>query len=189
MATGWSSKADGKTIFYKLPEHLAIYHKKWVDRRNISQSIVASEPQRQPHTHRIQSEHHIAYVLDPALHNQPGVMSISHAAVASPQAAHDLAQNALGPSTSANMSSAIIPLDDQHSVLQGMGQGMTFMNREPNLQLASNYMAVAPGSTFIPSKMSLNQLQINQPQIITQAVNQSWTVYDPNAELIAGCGR
>ena len=116
-------------------------------------------------------------------------MSISHAAVASPQAAHDLAQNALGPSTSANMSSAIIPLDDQHSVLQGMGQGMTFMNREPNLQLASNYMAVAPGSTFIPSKMSLNQPQINQPQIITQAVNQSWTVYDPNAQLIAGRGR
>jgi len=34
MATWWSSKANGKTIFYKLPEHFAIYHKKWVDKRN-----------------------------------------------------------------------------------------------------------------------------------------------------------
>ena len=73
---------------------------------------------------------------------------------------------------------AIIPLDDQHSVLQRMGQQMT-----------SNYMMVSPGVTFKPSKMSIDQPEINQLQIIIHAVNQSWTVYDPNAEPTTRHGR
>src|SRR5882762_8366201 len=75
MATWWSSKADGKTIFYKLPEHLTVYHKKSVDQRNRSQSMVASEQQRQAHTSRVRSDHHSAQVLDPSPYNQPGVMA------------------------------------------------------------------------------------------------------------------
>jgi len=106
-----------------------------VDGRNRSQSIVASEPQRQPHTHRIQSEYHIAHVLDPAPRNQPGVISIPHTAIALSQSTGDLAQNELSPSTS-----AVVPLKKQHSVLQGMGQGMKFINKKPNLKLVSNYM-------------------------------------------------
>jgi len=48
---------------------------------------------------------------------------------------------------------------------------------------------MTPDATFVPSKMSIDQPQINQPQIITHAVNQSWAVYDPNAEPTSGCGR
>ena len=75
MAAWWSGQADGKTIFYKLPEHLSTYHKKWLERRNISQSMVASEPMRQPNTRRIRSRLHIAQVLNPATQAHPGVFS------------------------------------------------------------------------------------------------------------------
>ena len=47
-------------------------------------------------------------------------------------------------------------------------------------------VAIAPEVAFKLSKMSINQPQINQPQIITHAVNQLWTAYNPNAEPISG---
>lgn len=74
LAAWWSSQADGKTIFYKLPEQLSTHHKQWLNRRNQSQSIIASEPQRQRHSQRIQSVHYTASVLPPASRLQPGVM-------------------------------------------------------------------------------------------------------------------
>ena len=74
LATWWSGKADGKHIFYKLPEHLLVYHKKWLEWKNQSQSLVASEPQRQHHSECIHSIHHISHVLDPAPCGQPGLM-------------------------------------------------------------------------------------------------------------------
>jgi len=85
--------------------------------------------------------------LEPALHNQPGVMPISH--TASAQSTEDATKSKPGPSTSVNV-------------------------------------AIAPKVAFKLSKMSINQSQINQPQIITHAVNQLWTAYNPNAEPISG---
>jgi len=151
-----------------------------VDGRNRSQSIVASEPQRQAHTHRIQSEYHIAHVLDPAPCNQPGVISIPHTAVGSSQSAGDLAQNELSPSTS-----AIVPLKKQHSVLQGM----EFIDGKPNLQLVSNYMGMTPGATFVLLSMCDNLWLIDLWLVNGHLVNQSWAVYDPNAEPTSGLGR
>jgi hypothetical protein len=112
-------------------------------------------------------------------------MSIAH--VSSPQFIVDSVQNEPGPSTFADVPSAVISMGDQHSVLEGLEQEMGFMNRESNPQLASNYNSVASGVTFRPSKMSIDQSQtINQPQIITHAVNQSWMAYDPNPVSVSG---
>jgi hypothetical protein len=74
FATWWSSQANGKNIFYKLPEHLSAHHKQWVESRNKSQALIASEPQRLQHTQHLRSAHHTATVLPPAGHLQPGVM-------------------------------------------------------------------------------------------------------------------
>jgi hypothetical protein len=49
MARWWSEKANGKTIFYKLCEHLAVYYKTWNEHRQEKQTILASQPQRRPH--------------------------------------------------------------------------------------------------------------------------------------------
>lgn len=74
MATWWSSKANGKTIFYKLPEYLASYHKKWLNRRQVKESLVASELQRRPIQRRIHSDKHSAQVLTAASRNRPGIV-------------------------------------------------------------------------------------------------------------------
>ena len=121
LATWWSSKADGKTIFYKLPEHLAVYHKKWVDRRNRSQSMISSEPQRQPNTHRIRSDHHTAHILDPAPRDQPGIVSIHQV---TSQITVNLTQTEPGPSTFANVLPAITSSSPQHSH-QEIDEGIT----------------------------------------------------------------
>jgi len=73
MATWWSSKADGKNIFYKLPEHLSAYYKTWQKHGQATQSMIASEPQRRSNERRIHSAQHIAQVLDAAPINKPGV--------------------------------------------------------------------------------------------------------------------
>jgi hypothetical protein len=73
MAAWWSSKADGKTIFYKLREHLATYYKTWSETRKQTESMVASLPQREKNETRIRSIGHISHVLPAAPHNQPGV--------------------------------------------------------------------------------------------------------------------
>jgi hypothetical protein len=73
MATWWSSKANGKTIFYKLREHLTTYYKIWSDKRKQNEAMVASLPVRKKNDSRIRSVGHIAHVLPAALHNQPGV--------------------------------------------------------------------------------------------------------------------
>ena len=49
MAAWWSAKANGLTIFYKLPEHLSSYHKRWLEHRQELQTLVASESQRSAH--------------------------------------------------------------------------------------------------------------------------------------------
>ena len=52
MATWWSSKANGKTIFYKLREHLATYYKIWSDKRKQNEAMVASLPVRKKNDSR-----------------------------------------------------------------------------------------------------------------------------------------
>lgn len=73
MAQWWSQKADGKLIFYKLREHLATYYKTWSEHRQEKQTIIASQPQRQPHEKRIRSINFVSRVLPPAKRHQPGI--------------------------------------------------------------------------------------------------------------------
>ncbi|KAJ6503618.1 hypothetical protein C8R45DRAFT_923963 [Mycena sanguinolenta] len=63
MAAWWSSESKGKTIFYKLPEHLASQYKAFKARQVQRQTMVATQPLRKPNEDRIQSTAHIAQVL------------------------------------------------------------------------------------------------------------------------------
>ena len=73
MARWWSSKADGKHIFYKLSEHLSTYYKIWSDQHQKTQSMIMSKPQRQVHEKRIRSSAYVSHVLPPAKRHQPGI--------------------------------------------------------------------------------------------------------------------
>lgn len=75
MASWWSTKANGTTIFYKLREHLANYYKTWLQTRKETESIVASRPQRKKNESRIKSAAHISHVLPAAPRDQPGVLT------------------------------------------------------------------------------------------------------------------
>ena len=74
MAAWWSSQAHRQNVFYKLPEHLSTYYKKWMEKRKEMQSMVASELQRKKNERRIHSTQHIAQVLQPAPREQPGII-------------------------------------------------------------------------------------------------------------------
>jgi hypothetical protein len=75
MCQWWSSQANGKTIFYKLREHLSTYYKTWIEHHQGIRTLIASENQRQAHTHRIRSKHHSATVLQAASQQHPGVQA------------------------------------------------------------------------------------------------------------------
>ena len=73
MAYWWSEKANGKDIFYKLPEHLALHYSVYKNRLAQTETMVASQTQRQPNQKRIKSKAYVAKVLPPSLHSQLGV--------------------------------------------------------------------------------------------------------------------
>ena len=77
MARWWSTKADGKNIFYKLSEHLSTYFKIWSERRQENQTMIISKPQREAHEKRIRSSNYVAHVLPPAKRYQPGTLDNS----------------------------------------------------------------------------------------------------------------
>ena len=83
MAKWWSSKANGTTIFYKLREHLSIYHKTWTVQQHGICSLRGSEKQRQRNTSRIRSNTHSATVLAAALRQNPGVQATARSVLAS----------------------------------------------------------------------------------------------------------
>jgi hypothetical protein len=62
MAYWWSVNVNGKTIFYKLSEHLSAYYVKFSERRWKQQTIVESQPQYHPNQRHIQSQSHCASV-------------------------------------------------------------------------------------------------------------------------------
>ena len=66
MAQWWSSKADGKNIFYKLFEHLTTYDKSWSDHQQENQTLVISKPQHEAHEKIIWSSAYVSHVLPPA---------------------------------------------------------------------------------------------------------------------------
>jgi len=73
MAQWWSHEANGRTIFYKLREHLATHYKTWKEHQQGVQSSVATEKQCLPNTNRIRSKNHSAVVLPAASRQHPGV--------------------------------------------------------------------------------------------------------------------
>ncbi|KAJ7430480.1 hypothetical protein B0H11DRAFT_1942951 [Mycena galericulata] len=74
FATWWSSHANGKTIFYKLKEHLESHQKIWQGLRKAQQSLVATREQRKPNRDRVRSVTHVSHVLPAASRKNPGVL-------------------------------------------------------------------------------------------------------------------
>jgi len=155
FATWWSSQANGKNIFYKLPEHLSAHHKQWVESRNKSQALIASEPQRLQHTQCLRSVHHTATVLPPAGRLQPGVM-------------HDIAQINLPANQTMQHSSASTVAEDwfnipssSHSVQEASMQ----REAQESIQTPSNMTSLSPLNMPIASFSHLAP----QPQFMIQS--------------------
>ena len=74
MARWWSSQANGKTIFYKVREHLSNYYKTWLQACKATESTVASLSQRRKNYNRIHSAGHHSHVLPAAPCSCPGVL-------------------------------------------------------------------------------------------------------------------
>ncbi|KAJ7441640.1 hypothetical protein B0H11DRAFT_2204715 [Mycena galericulata] len=74
MATWWSSHANGKTVFYKLKEHLESHHKVWKGLRKTQESLASSRDQRKPSRKRIRSATHVSHVLPAAARDNPGII-------------------------------------------------------------------------------------------------------------------
>jgi hypothetical protein len=100
MATWWSTRADGKTIFYKLKEHLESHHKIWEGLRKSHESLVSSMPLCAPNRKRIRSANHVSQVLPAAVRDNPGVVPVETPVL--PQ----IAPNLLGSQTTESMNSA-----------------------------------------------------------------------------------
>ena len=58
MAYWWSARADGKAVFYKMPEHLSTYYTKFSERRQTKQTMIESQPQCQPECNQIRTQSH-----------------------------------------------------------------------------------------------------------------------------------
>ncbi|KAJ7146921.1 hypothetical protein C8R44DRAFT_845839 [Mycena epipterygia] len=64
MAKWWSSQVDGKTKFYKLPEHFATHYKTWTAVRTELTTIQLTERDRAEFMDIIRSDAHTSIVLD-----------------------------------------------------------------------------------------------------------------------------
>ncbi|KAJ7145231.1 hypothetical protein C8R46DRAFT_1045557 [Mycena filopes] len=64
MARWWSSKVDGKAIFFKLPEHLLAHFKTWSEVRSELTTMQLTERDRTDFMATIRSDAHTSIVLD-----------------------------------------------------------------------------------------------------------------------------
>jgi len=65
MAAWWSGKADGKTIFYKMHEHLENHYKKWTGKKRENENMMNSLNKRKENQERTQAPSYAAEVLEP----------------------------------------------------------------------------------------------------------------------------
>jgi hypothetical protein len=190
MATWWSGKADGKHIFYKLPEHLSAYHKKWLERRNQSQSLVASEPQRQQHSERIHSIHHISNVLCPAPREHPGLMQHDEISERLQMITNDaeLDQSVnmeLAPEFQNEQS---FPLTDlEQSVVAGPSQIIT--DTDTNPQLVHTLPPAAVVKFRAPILPTTPMLNYTPQHMINQAQMHSWSNLDLDSQEMTPASR
>jgi hypothetical protein len=158
MATWWSAKANGISIFYKLPEYLATHYKKWLEHRHEGQTMVASHVQRRPHETRIRSKRHVAHVLNAISHSHPA------------QPAVTLSQN--DPSAASQGSTA------QYPPLGGESTSSTETGSEQVQSIENQFIAESPSPVqlnLIPfQSMSATFALPPQPQLqVSRFV--SWT--------------
>ena len=65
MAAWWSGKANGKTISYKMHEHLENHYKKWTGKKRENENMMNSLNKRKKNQERTQAPSYVAEVLDP----------------------------------------------------------------------------------------------------------------------------
>jgi hypothetical protein len=189
MATWWSGKADGKYIFYKLPEHLSVYHKKWLERRNQAQSLVASEPQRQQHSERIHSIHHISNVLNPAPQDHPGMMQQESSE------RFQMITNNDDLDQSVNMELAPEFQNEQSFQLTDLGQSVVagpsqiITDTDINPQLVHSLPPAVAVKFRAPILLTTPMLDDTPQHMINQSQVHSWSNLDLDSQGITPAGR
>jgi hypothetical protein len=119
MAQWWSEKANGKTIFYKLREHLAAHYKIWSEHHKEKQTMLASQPQRRPHEKRIWSDTYVSHVLPAAKRLHPGIpdssSKLNNSVTSQFEASHDSIQNMGESSSSATVTQDVVMQDQDQN--------------------------------------------------------------------------
>ena len=110
MAYWWSAHADGKTVFYKLPEHLSTYYTKFSEKRQTRQTMIESQPQCQHNQIRIRSHNHHANVLAEETEHP---MDYSHQSISNDESIMDI-DNEPSASSSATFLDNHVPLFASH---------------------------------------------------------------------------
>lgn len=73
MAKKWSLTCNGKTLFYKLPEHLRTHYQRWMERRARNVTLTLSEDQRHNHALILRDRSHQSKVLPATSRSHAGV--------------------------------------------------------------------------------------------------------------------
>jgi hypothetical protein len=107
MAKWWSTNVDGKTIFFKIPEHLQGHFKTWSAVRDEITTMHMTTQERTKFMNIIRSEAHTSVVLDesysPVVRARKAVESSATVATRNRRAAvADVATTATSPSTSSS---------------------------------------------------------------------------------------
>ena len=167
MVRWWSEKANGTTIFYKLREHLAAYYKTWNEHRQEKQTMLASQPQRQPHEKRTRSATYVSRVLPAAKRHQPGIINNEMetvSAITEITVAQDvLVQNAEASLSSMSSMSVIqdIMMLDTNPPLSGL-ENQDVMMQDPDIPHSELYSMPGPSSDINMQQSVFPELPLNQ---------------------------
>lgn len=167
MAQWWSEKANGKTIFYKLREHLAAHYKIWSEHRKEKQTMIASQPQRKPHEKRIRSKAYVSHVLPPAKRGQPGISMEAGISTTSEIAVGQnvLTQNA-EPEASSSLTFIIEDIVMQDSEISSPDLAtQDVIMQDPDVPHTELYSMPGPS----------NNINMQHPQVTASQFNQPFT--------------
>jgi hypothetical protein len=174
MAQWWSEKANRKTIFYKLCEHLAAHYKTWSEHHKEKQTILASQPQRRAHEKRIRSDTYVSHVLPAAKCLQPGIPDSSSEpnipVTSQVEASHDSIQNMDASSSSATVTQDVAMQDqDQNNNISSEPATADITMQSPTWHMPSPPELGFTQTMPVPS----NQTNMQYDEIPTLQQNQS----------------
>lgn len=142
MAYWWSDKANGKNIFYKLPEHLATHFAVYKNHLFQKETMVASQKQREANEKRIRSKSYVAKVLPPLMH--------SHSEAVLPMSSLDISDIQMAEPDGSSLEPMALVDDISMEHLQAT-------LRNPNVQMSGLTGTIASSSSVQLSSQTTGQ--------------------------------